>query len=145
MQEQIEEMAFAMCKNVPEDGICYKTGFPCEIECVYGACAKSLYKNDYRKKSDTVREIFAEIEKIYTDPAIKLSKEELLRALRCFEAKPKKVCGAHDNEVVRCKDCEHFLNDTKFCKENNKHYCEYDDTIHADRDFCNKGERRGEE
>jgi hypothetical protein len=44
-------------------------------------------------------------------------------------------------EVVRCKDCKHFLNDTDYCKEHNKGYCEWDNTIKSKRHFCSYGER----
>lgn len=47
-------------------------------------------------------------------------------------------------EVVRCKDCLHFLSDTEHCKEHNKGYCEFDNTIKAKNYFCSSGERRSE-
>lgn len=46
-------------------------------------------------------------------------------------------------EVVRCKDCKHFLNDTDYCKKHNKGYCEWDDTIKSRKHFCSYGERKG--
>ena len=48
-------------------------------------------------------------------------------------------------EVVRCKDCIHFLNDTEYCVKNKEQYCEYDETIHDDNHFCRYGERKEKE
>lgn len=44
-------------------------------------------------------------------------------------------------EVVRCKDCKHFLNDTDYCKEHNKGYCEWDNAIKNKSHFCSLGKR----
>ena len=45
-------------------------------------------------------------------------------------------------EVVRCKDCKFYLNDTPYCQEHKKGYCEIDDTIKDKMHFCSYGERR---
>lgn len=45
-------------------------------------------------------------------------------------------------EVVRCKDCKHFLNDTDYCQEHNKGYCEWDNTIKSRKHFCSYGTRK---
>ena len=45
-------------------------------------------------------------------------------------------------EVVRCKDCKYFSNDTDFCRKHNKWYCTWDYTIKSKRDFCSYGERK---
>ena len=45
-------------------------------------------------------------------------------------------------EVVRCKDCIHFLNDTAYCRNNGNRYCEYDEVMHDDEHFCSYGERK---
>ena len=46
------------------------------------------------------------------------------------------------SELVKCKDCKHFLFDTDFCKKNNRGYCEFDNTIKAKSHFCGYGERK---
>ena len=48
-------------------------------------------------------------------------------------------------EVVRCKDCIHFLNDTEYCRKSKKRYCEYDGIIHHNKHFCSYGERKVQE
>lgn len=45
-------------------------------------------------------------------------------------------------EIVRCKDCKHFLFDTEYCKEHNRGYCEFDNTIKTRNHFCSYGERK---
>lgn len=45
-------------------------------------------------------------------------------------------------EVVRCKDCKHLKNDTKYCKTHNKYYCELEDTIKEKNHYCAYGERK---
>ena len=45
-------------------------------------------------------------------------------------------------EIVRCKDCKHFLNDTYYCQEYNSGYCELDNTIKSRKHFCSYGERK---
>lgn len=45
-------------------------------------------------------------------------------------------------EVVRCKDCIHFSNDTDYCREHNKGYCEFDNVIKSPTYFCSYGERK---
>lgn len=45
-------------------------------------------------------------------------------------------------EVVRCKDCEYYLDDTKYCKLKNVGYCELDDVVKAPFDYCSYGERK---
>ena len=45
-------------------------------------------------------------------------------------------------EVVRCKDCKHLKNDTKYCKTHNKYYCELEDTIKGKNHYCAYGERK---
>jgi hypothetical protein len=44
-------------------------------------------------------------------------------------------------EVVRCKDCKHFLNDTDYCQRLNKGYCVFDNIIKSKNHFCGYGER----
>ena len=45
-------------------------------------------------------------------------------------------------EVVRCKDCKYYKNDTYYCREHNKGYCEWDNTIKTKTHFCSYGERK---
>ena len=45
-------------------------------------------------------------------------------------------------EVVRCKDCKFYKKDTDYCKEHNKGYCEFDNTVKSKMHFCGYGERR---
>lgn len=45
-------------------------------------------------------------------------------------------------EVVRCKDCEYLLFDTKYCKLHNRGYCKFDDTIKQPNHFCGYGTRK---
>lgn len=44
-------------------------------------------------------------------------------------------------EVVRCKGCVYFKNDTDYCKEHKKGYCEWDKTIKSRNHFCSYGEK----
>ena len=59
---------------------------------------------------------------------------------RC-EDEINKVPSADVVEVVRCKDCKHFLED----EEIQENYCELDLFCHLKSDFCNYGERRTDE
>ena len=44
-------------------------------------------------------------------------------------------------EVVRCGKCVHYKTDTDYCKEHNKGYCEWDNTVKSRNHFCSYGER----
>lgn len=45
-------------------------------------------------------------------------------------------------EIVRCKDCKHYLNDTPYCQSYRKGYCEWDNMIKPKHHFCSRGERK---
>lgn len=69
MNKQIEEMARELCpfKNEYENcNECFEAD-QCDIEedgpCYYHCTARLIIDNDYRKQSDTAREIFEEIER----------------------------------------------------------------------------------
>ena len=49
-------------------------------------------------------------------------------------------------EVVRCKDCKFYKKDTDYCKEHNKGYCEFDNTVKSKMHFAvtEKGENKHE-
>lgn len=47
-------------------------------------------------------------------------------------------------EVVRCKDCKHYEEDTMWCKVNSKPRSETYPNWYAD-DFCSYGERKDDE
>lgn len=47
-------------------------------------------------------------------------------------------------DVVRCKDCIFFKDDTEYCQKRKAGYCEYDDAIKDKNHFCGYGERKGE-
>lgn len=45
-------------------------------------------------------------------------------------------------EVVRCKECKHYFNDTDYCQKHNKGYCQFDCVIRTNKHFCGYGERK---
>ena len=45
-------------------------------------------------------------------------------------------------EVVRCKDCEFYLNDTEYCKLKNVGYCKYNRIVKSPFSYCSSGERK---
>ena len=59
-------------------------------------------------------------------------------AIDCINALP----TSNVAEVVRCKDCKFYKKDTDYCKEHNKGYCEFDNTVKSKMHFCGYGERR---
>lgn len=59
----------------------------------------------------------------------------------CYSPSMKKIPTADVVEVVRCKDCVYFKNDTDYCKEHKKGYCEWDKTIKSRNHFCSYGEK----
>lgn len=59
MKKQIEEMAKIMCR-------CCSNKCDDTSGCIVEDYAEAIYNKDYRKRSDTAKEIFAEIGKILT-------------------------------------------------------------------------------
>ena len=74
---------------------------------------------------------------------------------RCIH---RKVCGIRDCydkdderaltacadffEIVRCKDCKNYLDDTAYCQKYKKGYCRFDLGIKTKKHFCADGERK---
>ena len=44
--------------------------------------------------------------------------------------------------VVRCKDCRYYKDDTGYCREHNIGYCCWDDTVKQKKHYCGYGERK---
>ena len=49
-EKQIEEMARKMCRNYQQNGSCAADDDTCQLECIYGYCAESIYCAGYRKQ-----------------------------------------------------------------------------------------------
>ena len=45
-------------------------------------------------------------------------------------------------EVIRCKDCIYYKNDTEYCKKHDKGYCCLDDDIKPKNHYCGYAERK---
>ena len=45
-------------------------------------------------------------------------------------------------EVVLCKDCIHYMNDTAYCQKHDKGYCSFDDAIKPKNHYCGYAERK---
>lgn len=50
----------------------------------------------------------------------------------CYEYVPKGSVQV----LTLCEQCLHFKTDTEYCKEHNKGYCEFDNTIKSRKHFC---------
>ena len=53
-----------------------------------------------------------------------------------------KIPAADVVEVIRCKDCIHYKNDTEYCKKHDKGYCSFDDYIKPKNHYCGYAERK---
>lgn len=45
-------------------------------------------------------------------------------------------------KVVRCGKCKHYLDDTDYCKANNKKYCDFDKVIKPENHYCAWGDEK---
>lgn len=50
------------------------------------------------------------------------------------------IAAADVVEVVRCKGCIFFRDDTEYCRKRKAGYCEFDDTIKDKNHYCGYGE-----
>ena len=48
-------------------------------------------------------------------------------------------------EVIRCKDCINYMNDTAYCQKHDKGYCCLDDDIKPKNHYCGYAELKKEE
>lgn len=55
-----------------------------------------------------------------------------------------KIPAADVVYVIRCKDCIHYKNDTEYCKNHNKGYCDFDAEIKTKNHYCGYAERKEE-
>ena len=53
-----------------------------------------------------------------------------------------KIPAADVVDVIRCKNCIHYMNDTEYCKKHNKWYCELDEEIKPKNHYCSFAERK---
>ena len=84
-----------------------------------------------------------------------MRKADLIEYIRCLENNYNVAVSFNENqaryieslgikEVVRCKDCKHYIKDTMWCKVNSNPRSETYHNWYAD-DFCSYGERRTDE
>lgn len=56
-----------------------------------------------------------------------------------------KIPAADVAEIIRCKDCINYMNDTAYCKKHDKGYCCLDDDIKPKNHYCGYAELKKEE
>lgn len=56
-----------------------------------------------------------------------------------------KIPAADVVDVIRCKDCIHYMNDTAYCQKHDKGYCCLDDDIKPKNHYCGYAELKKEE
>lgn len=72
----------------------------------------------------------------------KLANEVMTSAFRIALRELDNIPTAKVKEVICCKDCKYFKTDTEYCKEHNKGYCEFDNTIKSRNHFCGYADRK---